>query len=231
MTLPMLAVPEGYEELEFRSVSWPDRARAFTVVDAAAYAKAGETLTEIKALRSEIAAACDPVIDATNQSHKAAVAQKRTLEGPLVEAEGIIKASMVRWYDEDARRRREEQVQREKEARAAEDAARLEEAAHLEAHGESEQAELVLTAPSIVPPPAPVEAPKVEGVSVRETWDAVCDDVKALCRAVADGTMPATLVTPNLTALRQMAKALKGEFRVPGCRAVSTRGIAAGKAR
>jgi len=63
-------------------------------------------------------------------------------------------------------------------------------------------------------------APEVQGVSYRENWGVEVDDPIALCAAVAAGDVPADLVEPNMKRLREMAKAMKDTFKVPGCRAV-----------
>ena len=63
-------------------------------------------------------------------------------------------------------------------------------------------------------------APKVEGVSYRENWTVEVDDLTMLCAAVASGDVPEDLVLPNMKRLREMAKANKTTFKVPGCQAV-----------
>jgi hypothetical protein len=218
------------EELEFRSLTWPDKARARSVTTADEFRLAGELLTGIKTLRKEIADTCDPVIAAAHRSHKAATEQKRKLEAPLVEAENLLKASMAKYQrDEDDRRRREEARLRE-EARKAEEQARLEEALRLEAEHEPELAAAVLEQPAaVVLPPVLPPAPKVDGISTRKLYRAEVTDVRALCRGIADGSVPLNLVAPNQTALNQMAVALKDSFAVAGCRVVVETSIAAGR--
>jgi acylphosphatase len=70
--------------------------------------------------------------------------------------------------------------------------------------------------------------PKVQGVTYRDQWKAHPDiDVKALARAVADGVVPATFLTPNLTAINQFARATQGTQPVAGVRWFNDRQIAA----
>jgi len=61
---------------------------------------------------------------------------------------------------------------------------------------------------------------KTKGFSSRENWSAEVTDIKALCRAVADGKTAENLVGANMPALNQMARAMKQAFNVPGVRAV-----------
>jgi hypothetical protein len=63
--------------------------------------------------------------------------------------------------------------------------------------------------------------PPVSGVSYRESWTVEVDDITALCGAVAVGEAASDLVQPNMKRLREMAKAMKDTFNVPGCRAVA----------
>jgi len=68
-------------------------------------------------------------------------------------------------------------------------------------------------------------APKVEGVSYRETWGVEVDDLTALCAAVVAGDVPEDLVMPNMKRLREMAKAQKKTFNIPGCHAEAKKTI------
>jgi len=71
-----------------------------------------------------------------------------------------------------------------------------------------------------VPPPS---TPKVElnGMAMVTTWHAEVVDIKALCLAVGQGRCPTAYVEANLPALNKQAISLKGEMRIPGCKAVS----------
>ena len=70
---------------------------------------------------------------------------------------------------------------------------------------------------------AVVVAPaKVAGVTSVEVARAEVMSVRELARAVADGVVPADLVTPNQRRLDELARALRESFEVPGCRVVVT---------
>jgi hypothetical protein len=218
------------EELEYRVATWPDRARRTPVTTDVEFREAGELLTGIKTLRKAIADACDPVVGAAYRAHKAATEQKRKLEAPLVEAESILKARMSQFQREEEDRRRREEARLREEARKAEEAARLEEAMRLEAEGEPELADAVLEQPAaVVLPPVLPPPPKVAGIATRKIYRAEVLDVRALCKGIADGSVPSNLVLPNQSALNQMATALKDSFAIVGCRVVVETSIAAGR--
>lgn len=66
------------------------------------------------------------------------------------------------------------------------------------------------------------EPQRLEGVAFVEQWSVEVTDLKALALAVAEGRVPQTLIEANLSALTQLARALRTGFSVPGCRAIST---------
>lgn len=219
--------PALIEELEFRACGWPATAAQLTINDQANYERAADYLTTIKALRQEIAEACDPLIEATHKAHAAAVQQKRSLEAELVQAETILKRGMSGFVrqQEEAQRIERERLRREAERQAEEQ--RLAEAAALEEAGDHEAADAVLEVPAVpVAVPAP-PAPKAEGVTTRKRWSAECVNLRALCAAVAADENLVALVQPNQSALNKLAGALKEHFKVPGCRATYTLEVAA----
>lgn len=119
-------------------------------------------------------------------------------------------AEALRLADEAAEHERRAQEDAE---RARQDAADRESRAHEDAQAQRQVAN-VISAPVVAS-----EAPKVAGLSTRQKWNVEVVDVVALCRAVADGKVPAGYVIANEKTLRQMAVALKSEFKVPGVRA------------
>jgi hypothetical protein len=85
--------------------------------------------------------------------------------------------------------------------------------------------EVIPVAPVAVfaPRPPVAAAPRVEGVSFRDTYTAEVFDLMALVRAVATGLAPITLLQVNTTALNGMARALKNALALPGVRVISGR--------
>jgi hypothetical protein len=226
------------DELMTRTSTWPERAKALIVLDAATCIRAAEMLKGIKDLRKEVDEAFDSIIAKAFAAHKEAVGKKRQAEAPLIEAEQLLKRSLAVYETEQERLRQIEQRRLEAIAREEEETRRLNEAADLErqalagpepdldalydAHQLLEQP---IDTPSVVLPKA---TPKVAGVSYREVWRADVTDIKTLCRAIADGSQPSSLVTANMTALNGIARSLKSQARVPGVRFVSEKTVAAG---
>lgn len=170
MMTTALALPdETFGALEMEAVAWPDRARQIAITNATEYEAAATFLTGVKALRDEIDRATRPVIEAAHATHKAALAQKRTLDAPLDEAERIVKGTIRAFLDLEERKRREEEARLAAEQRKADEESRLREAEALEQAGEPEAAQQVLEMPVVTPPPV-LPPPRVEGVSSRTAW-------------------------------------------------------------
>lgn len=143
-------------------------------------------------------------------------------EAARKEAERIRKEA-----EEQARIEREEAARLQAEAEAAAKEGNDEAALDLVAQAEAKQQEaeaVVIEAEHTgnavqAMAPATVAAPaKLSGVSSRENWKAEVTDLMALIKAVAAGQASPDLLTANTTAINQRAKALKGEFKVPGIR-------------
>lgn len=216
-------------ELEQHTQAWIIEARALAVRSGDDYERAASLLLAVKQLRKALDEAYDDNIADAHRAHKKLLAKKASFEQPLIDAERQLKARLLAYDTEQRRIRAEEERKLREEARKIEEEARLKEAERLENEGRQREAEAVLDAPSFVPAvKAPPATPKVEGVSYREIWSAEVDDLVELCRGVADGTVPSSYVTANMTAINQKARAERGAFALPGCRAVSTRTVAAG---
>ena len=147
-----------------------------------------------------------------------------------MEAEGVLKRSLSAYQDAEQKRQREEAARIEAEQKAAEEESRLAEAEELEKAGEHEAAAQVLDEPIVTaPPPAPAaSAPKVKGVSMRETWSAEVVDLLKLVKAVAAGTVPLAAVQANGKVLNEQARSLKAELRWPGIKVHRGTSVAAG---
>lgn len=62
--------------------------------------------------------------------------------------------------------------------------------------------------------------PDDERLSYRQTWGAEVTDIKALCRAIADGECSPDLVKADMTALNRLARSAKDFLKVAGVSAV-----------
>jgi hypothetical protein len=208
------------------ALSWPEKAKAIAVKDQAGYDQAIEVGRGIVALRKEIEAQFAKPKKKAHEAHKAITAMEKKYLDPLVQAESILKASIVAFTTEQERLRREE------EARIRAEQERLAEEARLAAAIEAEQAgateaevQAVIEEPAFIAPV--VAAPtyqKATGVSTPVTWSAEVISMKQLCAEISAGRQPETLVLANQPVLNKMAVALKSALAIPGVKAVSKTG-------
>lgn len=238
-------------ELEAQATAIMARIPLIAIRDAESFALAVEDRAEIKRRLARIADVMDPICDTTHKAWKTALGQREALRGPFVEADKAYSRAMGIYEQEQERQRREteERAQRERQRLEADECARVEaeqrrltkevedrrlaEAVAAEARGDTDTAERLIEAPIPVPmvAPRPVFVPVVPaparpaaaGVSFRDNWTAVVDDLPALVKAVADGKAAITLLQPNQTALNGVARSLKAALAIPGVRAVNER--------
>lgn len=59
--------------------------------------------------------------------------------------------------------------------------------------------------------------PKIAGLTFTEEYDCEVTDFPALVKAVADGKAPIDVLSPNMTELRKLARAMRDAFALPGC--------------
>ena len=195
-----------------------------------------EFLKTIKALRAEVDATFDPIISKAHEAHREALAQKKKVEAPLVQAEAAGKPLIAGYLAEQERKRREEQVrlQREADEKAAaeEEKKRLALAEAANEDGDIERAVEIMLDEPIAPVVAArvmvrANVPKLDGVSMRENWTAEVTDMKALVAAVAAGQVPLIALQANTMFLGQQARAMKAGLNYPGVKAVAANSIAA----
>lgn len=227
--------------------TWAERARALKITDAATCVNASHLLRSIKGLRTEIANWFSPHLDAAMETKRKAEAARKGLaderdrmEAPLVEAENLVKRTLLNWETEQERLRREEEKRLQAEAQREAEEQTLNAAAALEMDANSMRSpevaeEMRQEAADILAQPieAPVVSvnrfvPKVQGVVYRDNWKAHPEiNVRQLAAAVASGAVPPTFLTPNLTAINQFARATQGAQPVAGVKFFNDRQIAA----
>jgi hypothetical protein len=166
---------------------------------------------------------------AMDSAKKVVLSQEKEYIAPFEEvkalADGLLKRYDVR---REAERRAEEARLRAEAQKQAEDM-RIAEAAAVEASGDKEAAEAIISAPIEAVAPIVVKEETAPGVSMRDNWVAEVHDVLALLRAIIDPANTAAtvdLISPNMPALNQMAKALKSNLNIPGVKAVNNRVVA-----
>lgn len=239
--------------IESRALTLPEQASAHLVNDQVTLDAAGAFLTNvIIPMRKEADSVFDPIIAVAHKSHATAIAGKRKVTDPIMQAESTMRrlineflAGQKRLTDEEAARKRQdaEELDRIESARLTRDHEELIEAKLQAADRDladapefvrqsvtreilstpAPKSDPVMTAPIIMQPS--YTAPK--GINTRETWDVEVTDLKALLASIVAGKNPASLIEPNMAVLKKLATALKDQFNVPGCRAFKNDGIAA----
>lgn len=162
----------------------------------------------------------------------------RQAEQRRLEAEARAKAEEDRLRREaEAKAIRDEELRIAEELRKKDEALRIEAAAEAERNGGNVEAALdtpVIDVPQVaeleayIAPPTPVSvavaAPTfepVKGLGLRTVWSAQVFSIKQLCAAVANGEVPETYISPNMTALNGRARSDKQMMKIPGVRAVT----------
>jgi hypothetical protein len=209
-------------DLEREALSWPRHAKEIQIRDQAAYTRAGSLLVDISALEAQIQRHHKPIKETAFAAHKAAVAAEKRLLDPLLEAKAILKRGIAEWEIEQERVRQEAEREARAEAARLEQDLRLQQAVLAEEQGATPDAVAeVLETP--IPIPAPVITAtfeRVRGVGTQQRWKAQVVDIRALCRAVAEGRLAETYVEPNMAALNSRARAEKSAMNIPGVKAV-----------
>lgn len=236
-------VAPSKDALERDSRSWADKARGFAVTDKQSCENASYLLRSIKTLRGQVQAWFAPHVEAAMETKRKAEAARKGLtdeqariEAPLIDAESVLKRSLLDYeaQEERARLAEEQRLQAEAQRRAEEVTLAAAAAMELEARATG-NVEMLAEAADILE--QPIEAPvvvvakqtaKVQGVTYRDNWKAHPSvNVKALAAAVAAGTVPETFLTVNMTAINQFARATHGAQPVPGVKFYNDRQIAA----
>lgn len=114
------------------------------------------------------------------------------------------------------------QAKAEAERRAEEARERIRREEQAKADTERRAVESAATAKEVIE-----HRPDEKQVLPESAWHAELTDLKALCRAIAEGRVPASLVTVNQAEANRMASALKSTMQVPGLLAVENMSVAA----
>lgn len=231
------------ESLAAETSSWASRAAGLKITDRESCTNASLLLRSIKTLRAQVAAFWAPHEDAATETKRKAEAARKALvdeharmEAPLIEAERILKASLLAFEQEQERIRAEEERRLQAEAQRQAEAVTLAAAAALETEAAKtgdeamrQEAEDILSQPIEAPAVSVAKmVPKVQGVSYRDNWKAhPTIDIKALAGAVAAGVVPVAFLTPNLTAINAFARATQGAQPVAGVRFFNDRQVVA----
>ncbi len=215
------------QDLEQEVMPVPARAKALVIRTAEDYISAGELLKIIKGLRASVNETFDPIISKAHEAHKEAIAQKKKYDGPLSEAESILKPRIAAYLEEQERIRREEELRQQRAAQEEAERQQLADAALLDDIGETEMANALLDeSPIVAPVIVPRVTPKVAGISTQKRYSAKVTDLKVLLTAVLAGRVPIQAIKADDVFLNRQAVALKEAFNYPGVQLVTDSNVA-----
>ena len=206
--------------------------RALVVQSPDEYRDTAEHLITIKAFQRRVKDWFAPLKQKAFDAHKALCTEELKLLRPSQDDESRIKRALTAYDDEQNRIRREEQIRLQQEQRQKDEDERLAQAATLELQGTAtgeaayhDAAAQLLEQPLALTPvePRTPAAPKVQGLSYRETYSAEVVSLMTLVKAVAAGEQPIGLLSANQSALDGQARSLKASMAIPGVRLVVTK--------
>lgn len=215
MTPTVLEFPER-KAVADASLTMPQQARELKVTDAPSYQRAAEFLKAIKALRQKAADTFDKHIAAAFRAHRDLVEEKRKVEAPLTEAEGVVKRALSDFDAAERRRREEAQRQADAEARKKAEDERVARAAAMEREAratddpalEFEAIRMIEEpAPVVAAPTVAVETPKVAGITHRDNWK---------FRITNAALIPREYLVPDEKRIGGVVRSLKDATNIPG---------------
>jgi hypothetical protein len=171
-----------------------------------------------------VEATVDPVVDATNKAHKAAVKMRTDILAPISGPLKLLKSAIFQYIDKVNRENRQRQLdaEAEQDRKNREDAERIAKAAKKTG---ADRETVAAVKEEVLSRPAPIVAPKVaapETVITRTTWDVDRDNydlyelVKACAALPKAGNHLLELIEPNWTNLRRRAVSGKDTALIPG---------------
>ncbi len=216
-----MAPNQQVDKYETEALTLAQQAGELRIHDQKSYDQGMDFLEGVRHFRRQLDAEYDPLIHTTNQAHKQAIALKRRIEKPAIQAELIVKQRKVGFDLEQRRLQQDEQRRREAEAKRLHEETVLKQAEHAEAQGMPvETVNTILDQPDTAPPPAAPPMHRVDKrVYTRDVWKGEVTDMKALIAAAASGKAPATVLQGNQTAINALAKSLRDTMDIPGLRA------------
>ncbi len=208
MTAEDARVLTDVEQVTNLALSVPDQARAIKIKSQEDYAKAGDVLLTVKAIRKKIVETFKPIKQKMDAAKAEVLKQERDADAPLKEAEAILTPQILAWDREQDRLRKEEEARLREIARKQEEDQRLKDALAAEAAGDKETADQIIEEKPYVPPVVlPKATPKVVGMTIRENWK---------FRITNAALIPREYLTPDMVKIGGVARALKAQTNIPG---------------
>lgn len=171
------------------------------VYDQSTYEQAGEILRNIATVKKEIKAKFAEPKEKAHEAHKAICDLEKELLAKVTERENAIRQKMTAFYEAEQKRIAAEQERKRLEAEK-----QMQIATEAEAAGDTEAAEIAVALAAMEESTVTV-APKVAGVSMRETW---------VAKVIDKSKVPLEYMEVNLSALNAVGKATKGKISIPG---------------
>lgn len=193
------------------------------IVDAATHAEAkkyGKRLTGMKRFILELYAEPKKKAD---EAHKSITTMERKYLEPIDKTLSLLNGRIDIYERAEKARAEEEARQRQIEANRIEQERALQEAVAAEQAGDIELAEAIIEVP---PAPAVVlpepNLAKVAGTSARTSWSGEGINLLATVKFVAEHPEFIDCLAYNQTGINGHARAMKGNLKIPGVRAVES---------
>lgn len=207
-----------------------EAAKAFVVVDVESNAEALERVKLLRAGEKRIQDYYEPARKSAEQTKKEILVLRDRPMGVFAEARTIYDRKADHYEQGERDKAAAEERRLQTEARKEEEQRQRREAIEADARGDVAEAEAILAETPEVPvvTVAPAIA-KVEGVASRVIWSATIHDFNLLVRYVAAHPEWESLLEPEALDkshpnLNRIAIAQRAAMRIPGVRAVPTRG-------
>ena len=215
-----ITIEQAQEEALRKELTVVEKALQVKISDQATYDYASALLLEkILPFRKRWKAYWEELRKPAWDSYQSILRKFNEGNEPAEKAEKAIKAEIARWDAEQVRIRQELQRKAQEEAERQERERLMAEAVFAEEAGASEaEVEAIVSAPvvAVAEPVAPTYE-RVSAISKRDNWKCRVIDIKALCKAIGAGKVPANYVLANETVLNARAKADKETLNIPGC--------------
>lgn len=210
------------KEVTTLALSIPEQARQIVIKTVDDYARAGEIMMTIKAIRKKITETFKPIKQKMDAAKQEVLDQERAADAPLKEAEQLLSPQIIAWNREQERLRQEEENRLREEARKQEEERRLQEAILAEQAGQKEEAEAIMETPvQVAPVVVPKSVPKVAGMSIRENWK---------FKITNERLIPREYLKVDEVKIGQVVRALKSATNIPGVE-VYNEGTVSGRQR
>jgi hypothetical protein len=140
----------------------------------------------------------------------------------LEDAKAHLNNIMVRWVQEEERKRKAEEDRLADLPRKRAEEEALAAAIEEEQNGNVTEAEKIISEPVYVPPVKVASSiPTSKESHLRTTYSAEVTDLRALVEAIASGKAPLQSVAPDMTFLNGQARSYKDALKIPGVKAIS----------